>query len=115
MILYYIIASIGMCFIMKYGSLLEPFRNKTIQWFSCLEKLYKCCLCMGFWAGVITTPLLYKTQEWYWWELLFYPFVTSAICWYADSIISLIHSTNNYFNSGSSISSSSSSESNSRK
>lgn len=114
MILYYIIASIGMCFIMKYGSILEPFRNKTIQWFSCLEKLYKCCLCMGFWAGVITTPLLYKTQEWYWWELLFYPFVTSAICWYADSIISLIHSTNNYFNSGSSISSSSS-ESNSRK
>ena len=108
MIVYYILASIGMCFIMKYGSILESFRQKTVTWFPCLEKLYKCCLCMGFWAGVITAPCLYRF-DWDVIELLFYPFITSNFCWFADSIITLIHTQTNYFISGSSISSSSSS------
>ena len=115
MIAYYIIASIGMCFILKYGSILEWSRQKTISWIPNLEKLYKCCLCMGFWAGVITAPSLYLSEYWDVPELLFYPFITSTICWYADSVISLIHSQTNYFNSGSSKSSSSSSGSTPKK
>jgi hypothetical protein len=109
MIIYYILASIGMCFIMKYGSILESFRQKTITWVPCLEKLYKCCLCMGFWAGVVTAPCLYIIETWDVVELVFYPFVTANICWFADSIMTLIHSQTNYFNSGLFISSSSSS------
>ena len=109
MIAYYILASIGICFILKYGSILESFRSKTSSWFSCLEKLYKCCLCMGFWAGVITAPNLYLNENWLITELLFYPFITSVFCWSADSIITLIHSQTIYLTSGSSISSSSSS------
>jgi len=111
MIFYYILASIGMCFIMKYGSILESFRRKTSSWIPCLEKLYKCCLCMGFWAGVITGSCLYTAEDWTFPEMLFYPFITSAICWYADSSMNLINAKANYFNSGSSISSSSGSSS----
>jgi hypothetical protein len=109
MIGYYLLASVGMCFIMKYGSILESIRQKTITWFPSLEKLYKCCLCMGFWAGIITAPCLYRTETWDIIELVFYPFITSAFCWFADSFITLIHSQTNYFTSGSSKSSSSSS------
>jgi hypothetical protein len=64
---------------------------------------------MGFWAGVITTPNLYINESWLISELIFYPFITSALCWFADSYITLVHAETNYFNSGSSISSSSSS------
>lgn len=98
-----------MCFIFKYGSILESFRTKTSLWFPSLGKLYKCCLCMGFWAGVITAVNLFFVEDWNVLELIFYPFITSATCWYADSIITLIHARTNYFNSGSSMSSSSSS------
>lgn len=97
-----------MCFIMKYGSPLESFREKTSSWFPCLKKLYKCCLCMGFWAGVILAPSLYDADT-RGWEIVLFPFVTATFCWYADSIINLIHEQTNYLSSGSSISSSSSS------
>lgn len=95
--MYYWIAAVGICFIVKYGSILESFRTKTASWFSCLEKLYKCCLCMGFWVGLMLTPLLYITDN-YTWELLVYPFTCSCICWYADSIISMIHAQTNRLN-----------------
>lgn len=110
MIGYYLLASIGMCFIMKYGSPLEGFRKKTSSWFPCLSKLYKCCLCMGFWSGLIIAPLLYNYEFWTEWELVFLPFVTATICWFADSIITLIHAQTNYLTTaGTPISSSSSS------
>lgn len=97
-----------MCFIMKYGSILESFRQRTTTWFPSLGKLYKCCLCMGFWTGVIIAPLLYNYEAWTEWELAFLPFVTATICWYADSLITLIHAQTNYLTSGSSMSSSAS-------
>ena len=97
MILYYWVAAIGICFIFKYGSILESFRKKTSKWFPCLEKLYKCCLCMGFWAGVLTSPLLYISEEWSF-ELIVFPFTCSCICWFADSIITMVHAQTNRLN-----------------
>lgn len=98
-----------MCFIMKYGSILERFRIKTISLFSSLEKLYKCCLCMGFWSGFVIAPALYYNDAWTVSELIFLPFATAALCWYADSIIMLIQAQTNYLTSGTPMSSSSSS------
>ena len=97
-----------MCFVMKYGSPLECFRSKTSALFPCLTKLYNCCLCMGFWAGIVLSLFLYESETWGI-EIILFPFITAPICWYADSIITLIHAQTNYFKSGSSISSSSSS------
>lgn len=64
---------------------------------------------MGFWAGVITAPFFWTSEAWDISELIFYPFITANVCWFADSIMTLMHSMTNYFTSGSSISSSSSS------
>lgn len=95
MIIYYWIAAIGICFIMKHGSILESFRQKTSSWFPCLEKLYQCCLCMGFWVGLLLIPFLLKTEEWGY-EAALFPFTCSCICWFADSFMSLIHAQINY-------------------
>lgn len=108
MCLYYWIVAIGMCFIMKYGSILESFRERTSSWFSCLAKLYKCCLCMGFWAGVILIPFLIYKESWDW-EVVTFPFSCACVCWYADSVINLVHVQTNYMSSSSSSLSSSSS------
>jgi len=88
---YYWVASIGVCFIIKYGKILEPFRTTTAKVFTFFTSLYKCCLCMGFWVGIIMIPFLYYIEG-YSIELIFFPFSTSAICWIADSAITLTHS-----------------------
>lgn len=106
MILFYWLAAIGICFIIKHGSILESFRERTSNWFSPLKKLYKCCLCLGFWVGLSMIPVLVYKEGWTE-EVVYFPFTCSAICWYADCTMNLINAQANYFNSGSSISSSS--------
>lgn len=95
MILFYWMSSIGFCLIMKHGSILENFRQKTSSVFPFLKKLYKCCLCMGFWVGVSMIPFLYFIEG-DGIELVWYPFSTSALCWITDSVLSLIHSLTIY-------------------
>ncbi len=91
MMLYYWISSIGLCLILKHGSILEIFRDKTSEVFPFLRKLYKCCLCMGFWVGLSMIPFLYSIEG-FGIELVWFPFSTSALCWVTDSLLSLIHS-----------------------
>jgi hypothetical protein len=93
--LFYWISSIGLCLIIKHGSILEGFRTFTSSVFPCLAKLYKCCLCMGFWAGFSMIPFLHIIEG-YSTELVWFPFSTSALCWIADSVLSLIHSLTIY-------------------
>ena len=88
-IIYYWIAAIGICFIFKYGSILQKFRTITISKFSTLEQLYNCCLCMGFWAGVILSPILFLKEKLSI-ELIVFPFTTACISWFADNIINVL-------------------------
>jgi hypothetical protein len=90
---YYWISAIGLCFILKYGSILERFRTFTSSVFPMLGKLYKCCLCMGFWVGISMIPFLVKIEG-YSYEIVFFPFSCSAICWFADCLITLINTLN---------------------
>lgn len=90
---YYWISAIGLCFILKYGSILEKFRIFTSSIFPILQKLYKCCLCMGFWVGISMIPFLVKIEG-YGWETVLFPFSCSAICWFADCVITLINTLN---------------------
>ena len=89
--MYYWLAAVGICFIVKYGKILETSRNITSKIFPFLSSLYKCCLCMGFWVGVAMIPFLYIVEG-FGIELIFFPFSVSAICWIADSVLTLIHS-----------------------
>lgn len=98
MIEYYWIAAIGLCFILKYGSILESFREITSSRLPFLKKLYQCCLCMGFWVGLLFCPLLFLDGISLW-KILVFPFSCSCVCWFADSIITQIHKTTNYLSS----------------
>jgi hypothetical protein len=88
---YYSTVAVGMCLILKHGKILETFRIKTTEVFNFLGSLYKCCLCMGFWAGVLLIPFLYNIEG-YGIESFLFPFSTAGICWTVDSVLSMIHS-----------------------
>jgi hypothetical protein len=86
----YWLSAIGICFIFKYGSILESFRRLTIELLPTLDKFYKCCLCMGFWSGLFFSIYSGLTNK------LLFAFQSSAICWTADLLITLIINVN-YF------------------
>ena len=110
MIGHYWSAGVGICLILKYGSILETFRQKTSQVFPPLVKLYKCCLCMGFWVGLLLVPFLYIIEG-YGIEAFLLPFSISFLGFLFDSIITVIHTVNNYLSSDSESESSSESSS----
>jgi hypothetical protein len=72
---------IGLCFILKYGSILNWIRNllTTLKFF---EDLFKCALCLGFWVGLLFGLFLPGF-------FLIWAFYSSAICWFADHLIML--------------------------
>lgn len=102
MIIYYWLAAIGICFILKYGSILEWFRSITTKWFPILGKLYKCCLCMGVWVGVAMSPILVYNENWSWFETSMFPFTVSCLAWYADTYITLLNAKIEYYSNSSS-------------
>lgn len=110
MILYYWASAVGICLILKYGTILNTFREKSSQIFPVLSKLYKCCLCMGFWVGLLLVPFLYLIEG-YEIECILFPFSVSFLGFLFDSIITLIHTANNYLSSESELKSSSDSSS----
>jgi len=78
----YTVSCIGLCFILKYGSILSFFRDKLAK-YPYFKELFSCSLCLGFWAGVFTgligpyNPVVFATYG-------------AAVCWYADHILSVI-------------------------
>jgi len=81
--LYYSLATIGLCFILKYGTILSFFRNFLISKSKKLEELFECSLCLGFWCGVIIAPFLYYFEN-YGLKTLLYPLFSACICWTHD-------------------------------
>jgi hypothetical protein len=92
---YYLICSVGICLILKYGSILNSIKEQSIQKYPILEKLYQCCLCMGFWVGLLLTPFIFFVEKCGVGIILF-PFSVSFYGFLFDSIITVIHTVNNY-------------------
>jgi hypothetical protein len=97
---YYWASAVGICLILKYGTILNSFREKTSLMFPVLTKLYKCCLCMGFWVGLSMIPFLYFLEN-NDIKCILFPFSVSFWGFLFDSIITIIHTVNNYFVSSS--------------
>jgi hypothetical protein len=80
-LVYDTVVMLGICFILKYGAILNFIRNplKRIKFFN---ELFSCALCMGFWIGLsysVITP----------YEITF-SFYTAAICWISDYGVQII-------------------------
>lgn len=88
MILYYLLASLGLCYILKYGTILNPIRNFLTAISSFLKELFSCSLCLGFWSGAIISPLVFKDYSFS--IAIIFPLASAAFCWTIDLIMDLI-------------------------
>ena len=76
---------IGLTFILKYGSILNPIRDYLTNDTKVFNKefftkLFKCALCLGFWVGLFC-GLFYVGSPIEW------ALYSSAVCWLADHAI----------------------------
>ncbi len=80
-----ILASIGLTFLLKYGTVLRFFRNFLTSRSKHLTELFACSLCLGFWSGVLLTPIaIIKLGVVYG---LLTPLVSAACSWCIDTIL----------------------------
>lgn len=90
--IYYIICSVGLCWILKYGKILNLIRNFLISRSNFFSDLFKCALCLGFWSGVILAPMVYYDYGIL--KSIIYPLASSAICWVCDIGVDFVSGLN---------------------
>lgn len=69
---------IGLCFILKYGSILNWPRNFLIK-SKFFAQLFDCALCLGFWVGLFFGL--------FWGLPFFWCFYSGAVCFFADILM----------------------------
>lgn len=84
-----VFASIGLMWILKYGSILSYPREYLKSISDILKELFDCSMCLGFWCGIFFVSLSYKINGPSY-ELILIPFISSASCWFLDSLLDLI-------------------------
>jgi hypothetical protein len=88
--IYDVLASIGLMFILKYGTILNRYRTFVFK-ISILKELHQCSLCLGFWTGIaIASFELYFAGFDY--RVVLLPLVSSGCCWVVDNINNMIQS-----------------------
>ena len=85
--IFYILSSIGLTFILKYGSILNWLRNILIK-NKFFKELFSCSLCLGFWTGAFIGVIGGYIEHDIRFILL--PLVSSACNWFADGMIGVI-------------------------
>lgn len=93
---YYLASCIGLVFILKYGSILEEYRAQVTKDNKRLQDLFKCSLCLGFWAGILHIPFVALCEWALQLKYLALPFVSAATCWTADSIVQMVQAVDVY-------------------
>jgi hypothetical protein len=80
-LVYDTVVTLGICFILKYGAILNFIRT-PLKRLSFFNELFSCALCMGFWIGLIYSGL----SQYH----ITFSFYTAATCWVADYGIQII-------------------------
>lgn len=78
-----LICCLGLHWILKYGSILNIPRRMLIK-IKIVDNLFKCSLCLGFWAGVIVCACTNTS--------MLLPFASAAICWFFDNLNNVLQS-----------------------
>ena len=90
---YYILASIGFTFIIKYGSILDWIRKPLLK-FDLFKELFSCSLCIGFWTGLCVGTMAYFIENNSAYFLM--PLVSAGMSWFADGLIGVLQSLEIY-------------------
>jgi len=88
---YDLLASVGLMFILKYGTILNWYRDLVCRIHSKVCDLHKCSLCLGFWTGIIVMLFeLYHDESGY--RILLLPLISSGCCWFIDNLNNVLQS-----------------------
>jgi hypothetical protein len=88
MVLFYLLASLGLTYICKYGTILDVPRNWLGEHIPRTKELFKCSLCLGFWTGMFLTPVVLMDVGVC--PSVVFPFASAAWCWTVDEIHDVI-------------------------
>ena len=103
--MFYLNASLGLMFLLKYGSILQPIRSALIIKIPRFEEFFKCSLCIGFWTGVMVSFFL-PSYEYDVIESALFPLVSCAWCWSIDIVLDYIAALTSQASSSSGVDSS---------
>lgn len=82
--LYYLLSSLGITYVLKYGTILDQVRRWIGSKFVVMVELFHCALCLGFWSGVMIAPLIAVTNDCI--SAVLFPFASAAWCWTIDEL-----------------------------
>ena len=85
--IFYILASIGLTFIIKYGSILDWLRKPLLR-FAIFKELFSCSLCIGFWSGVCIGSIAINMENDNIYILM--PLVAACVSWIADIFLDVL-------------------------
>ena len=77
-----ILACVGLHWILKYGTILDPIRSIFTR-VNLFKQLINCSLCLGFWCGVFVGLFVSV------WGL---SFASAACCWFVDNLNNTLQS-----------------------
>lgn len=100
--MYFLFASLGLMFILRYGTILQGIRNLLIRNFPCLTELFNCSLCLGFWTGLVLSPL--SPDDYTTVDAVLFPLVSAAFCYIVDMLFDVVVVSKNYSSSDSGLS-----------
>ena len=89
--IYDLLASVGLMFILKYGTILNLYRTVVCSWHPKIQELHKCSLCLGFWTGVFVMifELSFGNNSH---KIYLLPLMSSGCCWFIDNLNNVIQS-----------------------
>ena len=81
-------ASVGLTWLLKYGTILDRPRRFLVNWKPhFFSKLFTCSMCLGFWSGVFVGAAAYVHLGVL---SVLVPFAASGLSWFADTYIEWI-------------------------
>ena len=95
-LIYYLLSSIGLMCILKYGSILAQPRAFLSMRSLYLSELFSCSLCLGFWAGFAIMGFIYFCTEDWAPQWFLFPLVSAVLSWLADPLIGIVSYTEKY-------------------
>ena len=86
-LLFFILASCGVTFIITYSSIFEPIRTFIEKRSDFFGELLSCPMCAGFWVGIVISVLDFKDYN-----PIYAGAITSLCCWIAATFTFYINS-----------------------
>lgn len=84
-----LLACLGLTWIIKDSYIFHKQREWLKSKGNWIDKLLSCSMCVGFWVGVILSLFQFyflKDST----DIYYYPFASSAFCWFFDSLLEVI-------------------------